>query len=472
MKQTLSVLSEGATQTARPRTLALLYFCCALIAISLLTLIVPPFENSDEFNHFSREDQILSGTLIARRTGSPPQSGGVVDLGINRLDAIYGVIRGHPEMKVTPDMAARGAAIRMGERGFQPFSNTTIYSPLLYIPGAAGLAAARLMHVNVARALELSRFTNGLTCIVLASLAIALAGGGAAFLTVVLSLPMTLSLFASVSQDGLIICAAALATCGLLRALNTAGSSLRAGWQTPAALFAALTLMSLGRPAYAPLLLAPLLLATTATRRRLMWFCAASVGLIGLWSVIVRAFVLVPLWAASSPGRQLSNLLHHPLLLPRLVIAAFSDHQGMEGLPFRDEMTGVLGWLDTPLPGWFYDFALVALAGTLIIAAQPRGATPVTPFRRVGNAILPAGAVALIFLLEYLTFTPVGEAFIVGVQGRYFLPLLPFLLLPLWRQQYVPPQTVRTAITCLVPFWLVIASVTCLHTVLVRYYVT
>ncbi|NHN85043.1 DUF2142 domain-containing protein [Acetobacter musti] len=478
MQQVRTFVSTVTTLLSTPRILAAIYFFCALTAVSLLALLIPPFENADEFNHFSRADQILSGTLIARRTNSvPPQSGGVVDLGINRLDAVYGVVRFHPDVKVSAEMTARGAAIRMGERGFQPFSNTTIYSPLLYAPSVAGLAAARIFHVGrVTRALEMSRLANGLVCVSLATLAIVLAGSAAAFVTVVLSLPMTLSLFSAVSQDGLMICASALTACCLLRILSSVGPAC-AEWRTQLSLFAGLTVMSLGRPAYAPLLLAPLLLWPAVpegrSRRRVLWFCAASIGVIGLWSVIVRVFVIVPLWGQASPGLQLRNLLHHPGLIPQLTVAALTDHQGMGGMPFWKEMVGVLGWGDTQLPEWFYSLSLIAAGAACLTSCRPLPAVrPAGVLWQSGLAVLLAGSVTLIFLLEYLTFTPVGQTYIVGVQGRYFLPLLAFLplLLPAG-QRFVLPQPARNTITALVPVCMIVSIIVTLHAVLVRFYV-
>jgi uncharacterized membrane protein len=42
---------------------------------------------------------------------------------------------------------------------------------------------------------------------------------------------------------------------------------------------------------------------------------------------------------------------------------------------------------------------------------------------------MASAAIFLTFLLEYLTWTPVGFSFVEGVQGRYFLPVA--MVLPL-----------------------------------------
>jgi hypothetical protein len=55
-------------------------------------------------------------------------------------------------------------------------------------------------------------------------------------------------------------------------------------------------------------------------------------------------------------------------------------------------------------------------------------------------AVAMAGSAELIFLTQYMTWTPVGAARVDGVQGRYFIPMLPILLLLLGRWQILPPR--------------------------------
>ena len=87
---------------------------------------------------------------------------------------------------------------------------------------------------------------------------------------------------------------------------------------------------------------------------------------------------------------------------------------------------GVLGRLDLPLPRWLYHAwtaGLAAAAAADLLGRRPAG------WR---SAAVPLGLGVLlgleaICLLQYLSWTPVGAAAIEGVQGRYVLPLLPFV---------------------------------------------
>jgi len=93
---------------------------------------------------------------------------------------------------------------------------------------------------------------------------------------------------------------------------------------------------------------------------------------------------------------------------------------------FWRQMIGVLGWLTIVLPSWMYSLwtgvlALVALALLVEAGPEPRPKLAVAGLLGVG---LSAWA---IMLAQYLGWTEVGATLIDGVQGRYFLPLLPFL---------------------------------------------
>lgn len=76
----------------------------------------------------------------------------------------------------------------------------------------------------------------------------------------------------------------------------------------------------------------------------------------------------------------------------------------------------------------------------------------------------------LTFLLEYLTWTPVGQAWVVGVQGRYFLPVAMFLpfMLPAMRNG-LPAGNARLPRVALATFPIVSGVVT-IVSVVRRYY--
>ena len=85
-------------------------------------------------------------------------------------------------------------------------------------------------------------------------------------------------------------------------------------------------------------------------------------------------------------------------------------------------MVGVLGWVDTVLPMTAYIAYSLLLLGSAILDGNTFSLSV-----RLTLALLFAGTLLAVFFGLYLVWTPLGWGRVVGVQGRYFLPMLPLL---------------------------------------------
>jgi uncharacterized membrane protein len=168
-----------------------------------------------------------------------------------------------------------------------------------------------------------------------------------------------------------------------------------------------------------------LTLLTPALMRRQdpEWKTKALIGGVAIAAVIcwmhILAGLVPPLAPELNPAHQIHSLLAHPLLLP----AAMTNYFRTNDVWFPMTVIGYLGWTDAIMPMWYY----VAAAGLVLLAL-------VAPQNR-GRALWP-GTLALITFAALLTllsaalfvsWTPVGEVTIAGMQGRYILPVLPLL---------------------------------------------
>jgi uncharacterized membrane protein len=220
-------------------------------------------------------------------------------------------------------------------------------------------------------------------------------------------LPMSLFLFGSFSPDALTIAITFLAT-----TLALAGSP----W-----VIAGAVALALCKPAY---LLVPLLVF--AARRRTGW--------IALPVVIAGAFVSTLFIRTSSaflrPGvdehAQIGFTFHHPLIAMRSLAADLLHH----GADRAEQIVGRLGLLTIPLPGISIMAALLLLLAVALFAG-PR----ISLAQRLLAAGIALATIAAVELSVYISWTAVGTAEVEGVQGRYFLPILPLLLLTFSRQR-------------------------------------
>ena len=238
------------------------------------------------------------------------------------------------------------------------------------------------------------------------------------------------------NQDGVLIGLACLAGAALTR--RTQGFRWLA-----LALFG---VVLLSKPPYLPLLgvfLLPLFAPGFVWRLR----DGVLVALPALvWTGLISALVVVPfgkppyhpgplfagdrsvLLDQTNPAANLHILLAQPsrfITLPWETLLQWGPAK-------LSEMIGVLGPLQISMPfGYYVLWSIatgVALAG-LLFSGRPAvlsGRSQVVNL--VWTSVLLTANVWLLFVMFYLDWTDVGLDLVDGVQGRYFLPMLPFLL--------------------------------------------
>lgn len=392
-----------------------LFLIYALPAVVFLSVAMAPFQVTDELSHALRADQIGRGSLISNRLG------GTVDGGLVAFGDLYHDMWFHPEVKETPEHAARAGTIEWsGPRRGVNFQNTAQYGPLLYAPQTIGILLGRSAGLKIAQTLVVARLLNGLASCFVGFLALRICRRGQALLFSTLLLPMTLSQFGSASQDALLISLSLLVVAAASRVL----AERRPASTVEFALFAGVVLATtLARPSQIALaLLAPAFTSRPdpASRRKEI-VAAVAAASIAIWLWLLTG-LRPPMPADQSYALQFAHIVAHPLNLPTTMVNTFvSNHEWL----WRT-VVGYLGWTDALMPLWYYKAATVALAIALL---APGNRGPVAWPALLATVTLVGVLTATCFAL-YLSWTPVDHRTINGLQGRYFLPVLPLLAWP------------------------------------------
>src|ERR1035441_8938921 len=92
------------------------------------------------------------------------------------------------------------------------------------------------------------------------------------------------------------------------------------------------------------------------------------------------------------------------------------------GAPLWPELIGILGWQDIVLRPWTY-IVLTALLLLVPLQKLPLGGTRARVAIVTGFAVL--SYFVLVYLIFFITYTPVASPHVLGVQGRYFVIVLP-----------------------------------------------
>ena len=386
------------------------------IAFALLAFaycfITPPFRGPDERNHFLRAYHVSEGGIFAHRL---PNGFVGDDLPVS-LMTVADAVGAHDDNRVTSDQLAAARAVALERQHRQPteFSNSALYSPLVYLPAAAAIRLGTALDMRPLRLLYLGRIANVLAAAGLISLALAQLGYARWPAALAASLPMAVSQMALVTADAMTFAFSFLwiATVAQLAIAQTAPVSRKA---VGCLVVLALVLSQL-RPPYP--ILAMLVLAI-APRRLGGWLAA-----IPMYAAILLAAALPALaWNASvksmfvpEPGHDLASRVTLLQEQPTEFVREVRNDIVRRGTERVSQIVGRFGWLNIRLPTALTTAYAAALALSCFLAA-PHLPRP----RRYQRLVFFATAVAGVLGIQLSLFITYNVGW---VQGRYFIPFV------------------------------------------------
>ena len=400
----------------------------ALFGLAFVFL-TPPLQVPDEAAHYWRACAIAHGTL------QPAPQFGHGFTAVPAGERELGIRGGRPfaEFRSIPYIDER-VVVRY------PLS----LSPLPFLPQAIGVAIGDALHLRPLAAFYLGRLLNLAASLALIALAIRVYRDARWIIAVCALLPMTLFMCASFSPDAMTMAMAFLAM-----ALALAGSP----WVIAATIGVALC---------KPYLLIPLVVLASASgapapRRRNIAIATAVAVIAGAFlsstfaktsATFMRGFV--------DERAQLANIAHHPLHVLAVVARDLAQH----AVVYTRQLIGTLGWLNVPLP----DVVIAAVAALLLLVALTTGPR-LTVAQRVLAFVIAIASIITVELSEYIAWTAVGADVVEGVQGRYFIPILPLLLIAVSR-----PSTPRRWLPIVIAIIMIIANAIALFALWQHYY--
>ena len=314
----------------------------------------------------------------------------------------------------------------------------TANPPYIKLPSALGIVLATLLNLGSFPLFYLGRFFNLLMFAALAYFAVRITPVGKNAMMVAGLLPMTLHLASSYSYDAGIMGLAFLLTGMCLRAVYGEGLMSR---REKAGIVVVAVLLAPCKVVYTVIVLLVILIprkrfsSTTASAR----FKAIAIGCALLSVLVFRAAGLLQMAGVASSSTaegsrgdeygtfySLSGLVSDPLNTVLLFLRTFD----VQGSFYLDTLVGgSLAWFQVDLKAPLY--ITVALLFIVVLSAQrSEGDNVVIPgAHRVlcGGLALAGGLGVILSMLIGWTFT--SESVVQGVQGRYFLPLLPMAAL-------------------------------------------
>jgi uncharacterized membrane protein len=374
-------------------------------------LLTPPFEVPDEVFHFWRPLVIANGQLLPQRRGEA--DAGTIPLGAQNL--VYVMSQKGADGRYTREQ------MRVAWQSPPELHRPKLvrfpawYTPVPYAPQTLAAIAMRVFDLRPLLVFYLGRLLNLAAALALLALAMRAAPELANVIAAVTLLPATLAQMGSWSPDALTIALATLLTAMLFR--DRARPSIVIAFA-----------LALCKPAYFLIALLrrkwPVIAASAAGT-------AIALGYARLGGYNQRLNDPV------DAGAQIRCLLGDPLRFVRAVAHDVPAH----GWLYVEQMIGRFGAVSqVRLPVVITVTLLVLTVGTGFILSRGR----LKPAPTVGILVL---SVLGIFLSQFLIWSVACGEVVEGVQGRYFLPLLPLALttLAIPRLRSIPPAAIVAA---------------------------
>lgn len=415
------------------------FVCLASIFGIIMIFLMPFFMVADEGTHFYRAYQISNGGLISQSTKTV--TGGMIptELKSDIENDFYTNVLRNRQPPPLPYYKYFTRKINTKDQTLVDFRSAAIYSPVGYIPQAVGLKLAQIVYPSLGVMMVLARLANLAMYILLIGAAVRIARKGKWVYVVLGLFPIAIQQGASLSSDVMTIGLTFIWVALISNMYLQREKISKRQWGIALALAVGLALTKQTNIVLLmPLIFLPSIIFNNAWHKLRFVASVLGLGIIALfsWFVVMRLNnynLQITGDTTVNQAGQISFLLQNPLHFISIL-----GHTYFSSVILSDfyivSMHSVFSWLTYRLP---LLFVLLGYAGLLIAFMYEDGAR--NP--KLSNKYLTRLAVVQtgIFILSliaiagtlYIAWTPVGSDQVGGIQGRYFLPLVP-LLIPLF----------------------------------------
>ena len=450
------------------------FLCVAPVICFLMVWLTPPFQVADEYAHFARSYQVSGGQWYGVKFDQ--RVGGLIPVSLLRTAGAFENMPFQPQQKLNRSLWRQSWSVSLcPEKLFAiDFAGAGFMPPYAYLPQAGAMRIGTLLHSPPILLLYLGRLANASLWCLCVYLAVRLIPTASWLLTTLALAPMSVFQAASLSYDASINGLAFLFLALILRRALATDCCVR--WKDFLIWMLLIVTIAVSKPFYVVLVLLVLIVPPPRSAKRFYYakmalFIAGIIVLcLSLWTKAASNYLTYAdynpafrdtqaLMPGANPSLQAQYILSHPVVsLRAIAMGLLNRHRCTEWI-------GKLGWLDTPLPVWFYvGFGLLVL---FLVATDCMPGVRINLWQRVGLAVIAFLTFMAVAASLYLIFSPVGAHSVCGLQGRYLIPIMPMLLIALHGNiiRIFPAGLAR-----LVPIILVMVQVMTVMAVLRRYY--
>lgn len=389
----------------------------------LYLFALPPYTVPDEASHFVTA---YAQSSVLLREDVLDEEGKVVVAD----ESLWGCDQNYPSKDSYQKflLGALGRGTKLEDRKVSSRTPLEMRHPG-YLPQVIGITMGRLLKVNSEQLLLLGRVFALIWYAFIMYQAIKRMPFGKLVLFVVGTLPMTVQMVVSYNYDSVLLGVCFFLTAYILQLIYR---PRKIGWKDIIVLCSLTVVIASIKFIYLPILGMALFIPRDKFKSKKQKILAialvAGVGMIVMFylkfAAIQNAAVQHSTMQESGAAISLEYMIEHPRTIIRIF---WRTLQHQSSFYISSMVASPLGWLEIWVPNIVVIGFVVLLIGSGIV--QEDDEQKLKPAIRVFGSIIIIGMAGLVLLALLLDCTNIGAGMIAGVQGRYFLPMLPLAII-------------------------------------------
>ena len=390
-----------------------------------ILITTPPFQVADEIAHFDRAYKLSEFSTFQKTENNV--SGDYVPSNIDSAFMMFRYLSWRPTVKVEKEKIYEAFNIPL-EKNNKKFVGIDAgpYFYLSYIPQYPAIYLGKIFNLNVLAILYIGRFFGLLFYILCVWYAIKIIPTAKYLLMTVALMPMCLAQAGSYNADCVLFSFSFLAIALLLKI--TFEKKKFSFNRKSVLLFLILVSLGILKPVYMPIAFSALILPKIIFKNNWRYFAIT-------FSVIAMACLLTFLWLKSNSlyldysdpntdaQEKMKYLFNHPFFPIKIANETFGYFKDMHYY----QTIGVLGYLDTKLPGWVYASFTIVIGILTLFESDKKHRLFI--YQRVIFLFIAVMVFFMIISTLFLTNHRGNGLIVFGIQGRYFIPIIFPLLL-------------------------------------------
>lgn len=397
--------------------------CVVPLFSIMMTLTMPVSCGHDEPIHWMRAYEVSEGVLNTRL--------------INGESLAYLPVSSIEVMKENSYSSfSKRMSMQLNEedRVYCPIPTGAVYSPVQYLPHAIGITIARMLTTHTLLIAYVARMVNIVVCIAIMFWAIKIIPFGKNLMLLLCLLPSTIEGISAISSDGITISIVMLFVAFILHITFEAEGKLR---KRDKVLLGILSIViALCKIVYLPVIGLLLLIPTERYKNKKdRIFTILGVWTLGIlaslgWLVVARPHLIA--YTQELSVIKTNFILSQPIVYLQKLLYTISENCSRY---IVSAFGGELEWGEV-IKSYIVPYILFFTA-IFVAVSEEKGKYRLSRFQKVILSLIVIVVIFLIFTSIFIQWQEQKELYITGVQGRYFVPILPliFILVGQWNNR-------------------------------------